>query len=85
MSVFLAWFYLLPLIWILLLVDLYDVNKAANWRKTVRGVAVSAFIGFVVYSIVYIFSDPGSLPRMGVAVFLISVSLLTLDLALDLY
>lgn len=72
------WFYLLPLAWLLLMVDLYDVNKAANWRKTLRGVAVSALIGFVVYSIIYMFSDPGSLPRRGVAAFMISVSLMTL-------
>jgi len=36
------WFYLLPFAWLLLMVDLYDVNKAANWRKTVRGVVISA-------------------------------------------
>jgi exopolysaccharide biosynthesis polyprenyl glycosylphosphotransferase len=73
-----GWFYFLPFGWVLLLVDLYDVNKAADWRKTIRGVAISAFIGFVIYSFVYIFSEPGSLPRSGVAVFLIMVSFLTL-------
>jgi FlaA1/EpsC-like NDP-sugar epimerase len=72
------WFYLLPLAWMLLLVDLYDVHKSANWRRTVRGVAVSALLGFGIYAVVYIFSEPGSLPRQGVAVFLISASLLTL-------
>ena len=72
------WFYLLPLVWLLLMLDLYDVNKAANWRKTIRGVAISAFLGFAVYSLIYLFSDPGSLPRRGVAAFMISVSLLTL-------
>jgi len=41
-------------------------------------VVISAFIGFVIYSFVYIFSDPGSLPRRGVAVFLVTVSVLTL-------
>ena len=73
-----GWFYLLPLAWMLLLVDLYDVNKAANWRRTVRGVTVSALLGFGIYAIVYIFSNPGSLPRQGVAVFLICALLLTL-------
>lgn len=72
------WFYIMPLAWLILMVDLYDVNKAANWRKTMRGVAISAFFGFVVYSLIYIFSEPGSLPRRGVAAFMISVSLLTL-------
>ena len=72
------WFYLLPLAWMLLLVDLYDVHKAGNWRRTVRGVMLSALLGFGIYAVIYIFSEPGSLPRQGVAVFLIAASLLTL-------
>ena len=73
-----VWFYLLPLVWMLLLVDMRDVHKASNWRKTVRGVAISTLIGFVLYSLAYIFSEPGSLPRRGMAGFLISAFLLTL-------
>ncbi|HBY08056.1 MAG TPA: sugar transferase [Chloroflexi bacterium] len=73
-----GWFYLLPLAWLLLMINLYDVHKAANWRRTMQGVAVAALIGFVAYSIVYIVSEPASLPRRGVAGFLISASLLTL-------
>jgi exopolysaccharide biosynthesis polyprenyl glycosylphosphotransferase len=72
------WFYLLPFAWLLLMVDLYDVHKAADWRRTTRGVAVAALIGFVAYSLVYIVSEPESLPRRGVAGFLVSASLLTL-------
>lgn len=73
-----GWFYFLPLAWLLLMVELYDVHKAADWRRTVRGVAVSALIGFIAYSLIYIFSEPESLPRRGVAGFLVSASLLTL-------
>ena len=73
-----TWFYLLPLAWLILLAGLYDVHKAANWRFTARGVAVSALIGFVIYSVVYIVSDPNSLPRLGVASFLIAATGLTL-------
>jgi exopolysaccharide biosynthesis polyprenyl glycosylphosphotransferase len=73
-----TWFYLLPLVWLFLLFDLYDIHKAANWTKTVRGVVISAIIGFIAYSLIYIFSDPGSLPRRGVAGFIISVIGLTL-------
>jgi len=73
-----AWFYLLPAVWLLLMVDLYDVHKASHWQTTIRGVAISAVIGFVIYSLFYIFSEPGSLPRRGVAAFIISVSLFTL-------
>jgi exopolysaccharide biosynthesis polyprenyl glycosylphosphotransferase len=73
-----GWVYLLPFAWLILLVDLYDMHKAADWRKTVRGVAISALIGLIAYALVYIFSEPRSLPRRGIAGFLISASLLTL-------
>ncbi|MGQ9832856.1 MAG: sugar transferase [Candidatus Villigracilaceae bacterium] len=73
------WFYFLPVIWILLLVELYDSHAAANWRKTLRGIAVAALVGLVGYSVVFTtFKDPNSLPRIGVGAFLVYASLLTL-------
>ena len=36
----------LPFGWLILLVDLYDVHRAANWRETFRGIAVAAIAGF---------------------------------------
>ncbi|MDD2923281.1 MAG: hypothetical protein PHQ36_13430, partial [Anaerolineales bacterium] len=33
------WFYLLPLVWLLLMVDSYEPHTAANWKKTLRGIA----------------------------------------------
>jgi exopolysaccharide biosynthesis polyprenyl glycosylphosphotransferase len=74
------WFFTLPLIWLVLLVELYDVNRAGNWRATVRGVAGAALIGLMVYLALYFaFSDPPKslLPRRGVAAFLVSASILT--------
>jgi exopolysaccharide biosynthesis polyprenyl glycosylphosphotransferase len=76
-----AWFFLLPLIWIILMVEQYDLNRAGDWRKTVRGVALSALIGLGLYLMVYFYyvDPPNSLlPRRGVASYLILVSLLTL-------
>lgn len=75
------WFFTLPLIWLVLLVELYDINRAGSWSATVRGVAVAALIGLVVYLALYFaFSDPPKslLPRRGVAAFLVAASLLTL-------
>jgi hypothetical protein len=43
------WFYGLPVIWLLLMVEQYDIHRASNWRKTVRGIAFAAMIGLVVY------------------------------------
>ncbi len=76
-----AWFYFLPLIWILIMVELYDVHRASDWGKTIKGVAIAALIGFMLYLLLYFYYSAPSknlLPRRGVASFLISVSLLTL-------
>lgn len=73
------WFYFLPLAWMLLLSDLYDMHRAANWQRTTRGVTVAALVGGLVYLLIYFASpDPGLINRRGVAGFLILVILLTL-------
>ncbi len=73
------WFYLLPLGWLLLMAELYEPHTAANWRKTLRGIAIAAFLGIVVYSLVFIFNrEPTSLPRIAVGAFILLASFLTL-------
>lgn len=75
------WFYLLPLIWLVLLVELYDVHQANDWRKTVRGIATAALIGLGAYILLYFYYvDPpkNELPRLGVFTFMVTASLLTL-------
>lgn len=73
------WFYLLPLGWLLLMVELYDPHAAVSWRRTLRGIAGAAFVGTVAYSLVFILNkDPGALPRIAVGAFLVLASLLTL-------
>lgn len=73
------WFYLLPLAWMFLLVDLYDVHRAASWERTTRGVTIAGFVGALVYLLIYFVSpDPEVINRRGVAGFLILIILLTL-------
>ena len=72
------WFYLLPIIWMLLLVDLYEPHVAGSGRKTTRGIALAAFIGLLGYSLVFILQQNTNLPRIGVGAFLLFASLLTL-------
>jgi exopolysaccharide biosynthesis polyprenyl glycosylphosphotransferase len=72
------WFYFLPLIWPVLLVELYELHRAADWPKTCRSIGASALIGLALYSLVYISTNPNSMPRIGVAAFVVAVSLLTL-------
>ena len=73
------WFYLLPIIWMLLLVELYEPHVAASGRRITRGIAIAAFVGLAGYSLVFILrQDPTNLPRVGVGAFLFFASVLTL-------
>lgn len=63
------WFYLLPFFWLVLLIEMYDVHRALNWRLTLQGIASSAGIGLILYLGIYFASD-NPLPRVGIAVFL---------------
>jgi exopolysaccharide biosynthesis polyprenyl glycosylphosphotransferase len=73
------WFYLLPVVWLVLLVELYEPHIAGSGRKTSRGIAIAAFVGLAAYSLVFMVrQDPTSLPRIGVGAFLLLASLLTL-------
>ena len=73
------WFYLLPIIWMLLLVELYEPHIASSGRRSARGIAVAAFIGIAVYSLVFIIQQDTNLPRIGVGAFLLFASVLTLS------
>ncbi|PKN93497.1 MAG: hypothetical protein CVU44_09090 [Chloroflexi bacterium HGW-Chloroflexi-6] len=74
-----GWYYLLPIIWLVMLVELYDLHRAANWRKTLRGLMFVAGIGLVGYALIFFTTEePNSLPRRGVAGFLVFAFVLTL-------
>lgn len=75
------WFYLLPIFWLLLLVELYDIRRAGNWGTTVRNVLIAAILGLGLYLLLYFyFNDPprSLLPRRGVAGFIVATVVLTL-------
>ncbi|HLF80612.1 MAG TPA: sugar transferase [Anaerolineales bacterium] len=71
------WFVSLPLIWLVLMVNLYDVHRASSWREMLRGVIFAALVGGVLYLALFFTAD-GSLPRRGVAYFLALAGGLTL-------
>lgn len=72
------WFYLLPFIWSLLLIELYDVRKANRHSDVLRGVGIAAGVSVALYLLIFFLSEANSLPRRGVAVFLVSVVVLTI-------
>lgn len=72
-----TWFILLPAIWLILLIELYDMRRANSRAETLRGIALAATIGMAIYLLIFfVAKDP--LPRRGVAGFMLAVSLLTL-------
>ena len=60
------------------LVELYDPHRARNLRQTVAGIALAALAGLLLYALVYLISQKGSLPRLGIGFFLVFASVLTL-------
>lgn len=75
------WFFFFPLVWLILLVELYDIRQSTDWKAVVRGIALAALTGFGLYLLLFFYYvDPPKslLPRRGVASFLIIVSVLTL-------
>ena len=72
------WFYLLPVVWMLLLIELYEPHVASSGKRTTRGIALAAFIGIAAYSLVFIVKQDTNLPRIGVGAFLFYASVLTL-------
>lgn len=73
-----AWFYLLPVIWIILQVDTYDSQKSTNLRQTLRGIGLVFLASTIVYLVIYFAVEPNSLPRLGVAVFIVAATVLSL-------
>jgi len=72
------WFFLLPFFWVIFLVELYDVQRASNLKETLKGIGLATLIYSLVYLLVYFTSEPNSLPRRGVALFIGLAALFTL-------
>ncbi len=73
-----TWYYLLPFIWLLLLIELYDIRSAGRRGDTIRGITVSTIISTFLYLLIFFISEPKSLPRRGVAAFIAATAGLTL-------
>ena len=72
------WYWLMPVVWLVLLVELYDIHKAGDRSQTVRGIATAALAGLGLYLFLYFTATPRTLPRRGVASFFVAATLLTL-------
>jgi len=73
------WVYFLPFFWILLLIELYEPQVAANRKKTQRGILVAGVIAMLGYALVFLaLKDPtSSLPRIVIGAFVLLAVILT--------
>ena len=74
-----TWVYFLPLIWFVLLIELYDPLRAANRKKTQRGIAIAVVIGSIGYALIFttLKNPTASLPRVVIGAFLLIAAILT--------
>ena len=73
-----AWFFLLPFFWLVLLVELYDIHRASKPQEILKGIGLATLIYVLIYLLIYFTSEPNSLPRRGVAGFIILAAVFTL-------
>jgi exopolysaccharide biosynthesis polyprenyl glycosylphosphotransferase len=71
------WFWFLPPLWMVLLIELYDIRRASRRKDTVQGILIAAVVGLILYLVVFFLSTPETLPRRGVAIFIIAAVILT--------
>jgi exopolysaccharide biosynthesis polyprenyl glycosylphosphotransferase len=69
------WFFLLPVLWMVLNVEMYDVRRAGHRSDTVKGVAIAAGVSLILYLFVFFISDPKTLPRRSVATFIVAAAI----------
>lgn len=72
------WFYLLPVLWLILMAPLYNVRKVHYFQYALRVVLTSAVSSIAVYLLIFFLAPAKSLPRRGVIVFFIAAAVFTL-------
>ena len=72
------WFYLMPVIWLVLLSDTYSTQRLIERRRTFQTISIAAGVSIVAYLVLFFLLPANSLPRRGVAVFIVSTFVLTI-------
>ncbi len=72
------WFYILPIIWLILMAPLYDLKRAGSVPYTLSFILIASLFALGTYLLIFFVAPPKALPRRGVAVFLICAALLSI-------
>jgi exopolysaccharide biosynthesis polyprenyl glycosylphosphotransferase len=72
------WFYLLPILWLLMMAPIYDIRRSSSIATTLSFILIASLLALVTYLIIFFVAPPKALPRRGVAVFLLSCSIFSI-------
>jgi len=72
------WFYLLPVLWLILMVPLYNVREVHHFQKALRVIITAAASSIAIYLLIFFLAPAKTLPRRGVIVFFIAAAVFTL-------
>ena len=75
-----VWFYFLPLVWLLLLIESYDVRRSTARLESLKEISLAAGVNVALYLLVFfIFNgSEAALPRRGVIAFIAVAYILTM-------
>ena len=73
-----TWFYLLPIVWLILMIPLYNVQEVHKVQKSLRIIITSAVSCIAIYLLIFFIAPAKTLPRRGVIVFFIAAAVFTL-------
>ena len=73
-----SWFYLLPLLWLILMVPLYNIHKVHFFQNALKIVLISAVSCTSIYLLIFFLAPAKTLPRRGVIVFFVAAAIFTL-------
>jgi len=71
------WFYLMPVFWLILLIESYDLRRSTARLESLKEISLAAGVGLGVYLLIFFISDD-PLNRRGVIFFIIFVFILTM-------
>ena len=72
------WFYLLPLLWLILMLPLYNEREVHQFQKALRITLTAALSSVAIYLLIFFLAPAKTLPRRGVIVFFIAAAVFTL-------
>lgn len=72
------WYYLMPVLWLVLLMESYNTRASSRKRDMLRSISMATVVFAIFYLVLFFFSEPNSLPRRAVAIFIVTVFAVTI-------